>query len=284
MSCATARMRRRRRRSSTNPRFRHSAAARSSTARSIAISRSDSGTAPMPTGSSPCACRTSSVGTRASAYSCSLISLPNRHPISSAARASPESATPDSSGATRVLRQRKTRGLQLGIKLPPGRYGTAVKFSSGPNAGAPLDASLQAGTGRTDVILGAYYYRAVSEDFGAFADVQYQAAFAHQQSQPGNDFRPGNATTLSFGLRYEANPKWVPQMQLNLSRKEADQGALADVPDTAGTVAYLSPGMTIEVVAKLHLYGFVQLPVYSNLDGYQLFPHWTAAVGANYAL
>lgn len=178
----------------------------------------------------------------------------------------------------------KNLGLQLGIKLPTGRYGTAVKFSSGPNAGAPLDASLQAGTGSTDVILGAYYYRAVSEDFGAFANVQYQAAIAHQQSQPGNDFRPGNATTLSFGLRYEANPKWVPQMQLNLSRKDADQGALADVPDTAGTVAYLSPGMTIEVVAKLHLYGFVQLPVYSNLDGYQLFPHWTAAVGANYAL
>ncbi|HEX2791973.1 MAG TPA: hypothetical protein VHN17_16205 [Steroidobacteraceae bacterium] len=175
-------------------------------------------------------------------------------------------------------------GLQLGVKLPTGSYGTAVKFSSGPIAGAPLDASLQAGTGSTDVILGAYYYRPVSENFGGFVNAQFQSALAHKQNQPGNDFRPGNASTLSFGLRYEANPRWIPQLQVNLSHKDADQGALADVPDTAGTVAYVSPGITVELAAKVHLYGFVQLPIYSNLDGYQLFPHWTAAMGANYAL
>jgi len=175
-------------------------------------------------------------------------------------------------------------GLQLGVKLPTGSYGTAVKFSSGPEAGTPLDASLQAGTGSTDVILGAYYYRPVSENFGGFVNAQFQSALAHRQDQPGNDFRPGNATTLSFGLRYEANPMWIPQLQVNLSHKDADQGALADVPDTAGTVAYLSPGITIQLATKLHLYGFVQLPIYSNLDGYQLFPHWTAAMGVNYAL
>src|SRR5258707_10198967 len=37
-------------------------------------------------------------------------------------------------------------GVQLGVKLPTGHYGTAVNFNSGPNAGTPLDASLQAGT------------------------------------------------------------------------------------------------------------------------------------------
>ncbi len=33
-------------------------------------------------------------------------------------------------------------GVQLGVKLPTGHYGTAVNFNSGPNAGTPLDASL----------------------------------------------------------------------------------------------------------------------------------------------
>jgi hypothetical protein len=174
-------------------------------------------------------------------------------------------------------------GLQLGVKLPTGSFGTAVKFSTGPNAGTPLDASLQAGTGSTDVILGAYYYRPVSQNFGGFVNAQFQSALAHKQDQPGNDYRPGNVTTVSFGLRYEANPKWIPQLQVNLSHKDADQGALADVPDTAGTVAYLSPGVTIQLATRLHLYGFVQVPIYSNLDGYQLFPHWTAAIGVNYA-
>jgi hypothetical protein len=88
---------------------------------------------------------------------------------------------------------------------------------------------------------------------------------------------------LSFGLRYEANPKWVPQLQLNLFRKSADQGALADTLDVEGTVAYLSPGLTAQVVTSLHVYGFVQIPVYSNLDGYQLFPHYTATAGFSYA-
>jgi hypothetical protein len=174
-------------------------------------------------------------------------------------------------------------GLQLGVKLPTGHYGTAVSFDSGPNAGTPLDASLQAGTGSTDVIVGAYYYRAVSQNFDAFVNGQFQTPVMHKQDQPGNDFRPGSLATLSFGLRYEGNPNWVSQMQVNLSRKTADQGALADIPDTAGTVAYLSPGMTVRLFGNMHVFGFVQVPVYSKLDGYQLFPRWTATVGGSYA-
>ena len=174
-------------------------------------------------------------------------------------------------------------GVQLGVKLPTGHYGTAVNFNTGPNVGTPLDASLQAGTGSTDLIVGAYYYRAVSQNFDAFVNGQFQSAVKHKLDEPGNDFRPGNSATMSFGLRYEAHPQWVPQLQVNLLRKSADQGALADTTDTAGTVAYLSPGVTLHVMGKLHLYAFAQIPVYARLDGYQLFPHWTATVGGSYA-
>jgi hypothetical protein len=174
-------------------------------------------------------------------------------------------------------------GLQLGVKLPTGQYGTAVDFYNGPNAGAPLDASLQAGTGSTDVIVGAYYYQAVSQNFDIFVNGQFQSAVAHKQNQPGNDFRPGNSGTFSVGLRYEANPNWIPQVQLNLLHRSPDQGALADTSDTVGTVAYISPGLTVQVTSKLHAYGVVQVPVYSNLDGYQLFPHYTATGGLSYA-
>jgi hypothetical protein len=174
-------------------------------------------------------------------------------------------------------------GLQLGVKLPTGQYGTSVDFYNGPNLGTPLDASLQAGTGSTDVIVGAYYFQAVSQDFDAFANIQFQSAVTHKMDEPGNDYRPGNTTTLSFGLRYEASPIVIPQLQLNLSRKSADQGALADTTDTAGTVAYLSPGLTAQIVRKLHVYSVLQFPVYSNLSGYQLFPHWTATAGLSYA-
>jgi len=191
-------------------------------------------------------------------------------------------------------------GLQLGVKLPTGRYGgpnadgsgtvgrDPVAFTRGPNAQQPspgnlLDTSLQPGTGSTDLIVGAYFYQAVSQDFDAFVSGQFQAAVAHRLDTPGADYRPGNLASLSFGLRDEAHPDWVPQLQVNVTRKSHDQGALADTADTAGTVAYLSPGIAVTLAKGWQAYGFVQLPVYSRLDGYQLFPHWTASAGISTA-
>ena len=72
-------------------------------------------------------------------------------------------------------------------------------------------------------------------------------------------------------------------MQINIFHRGADQGALADRPDTAGTVAYVSPGITALIARKLYVYGVLQVPVYSNLSGYQLFPRWTGTVGVSYA-
>ena len=191
-------------------------------------------------------------------------------------------------------------GLQFGIKLPSGNYGgpnadgsgtvgrNPVAFGTGPNAqqaapGNLLDTSLNPGTGSTDLIVGAFYYQAVSQDFDAFVNGQFQAAVAERLNQGGADYRPGNQSTISIGLRYEADPAIVPQLQINVSHRSSDQGALADTTDTAGWVAYLSPGVSATVFNKMQVYGFVQLPIYGKLDGYQLFPRWTASAGVSYA-
>ncbi len=185
-------------------------------------------------------------------------------------------------------------GLQLGVKLPTGAYGnqnvdtgipvgrSPTLFVSGPNAGAPLDASLQPGTGSTDLILGAFYEQPVSQNLDVFVQGRYQVAMFEQLNQPGANFRPGNLGVLSLGLRYEKHQDWTPQVQLNVSRKSHDMGALADATDTAGTVIYLSPGISVRVLRTLGVYTFIQVPVYSQLDGYQLFPRWTGTVGMSY--
>jgi hypothetical protein len=173
-------------------------------------------------------------------------------------------------------------GVQLGLKLPTGPYGSDIQFDSGPNAGTPLDASLQPGTGSTDVIVGGYYYEAISQNWDAFVNGTFQSAVTSRQDQPGNDFRPGNQTLVSFGFRYVYSPRVVPQLQINLLRKGADQGALADRDNTAGTVAYFGPGLIVSLSHNLQAYGFVQVPVYSQLNGYQLFPHWTGSFGLSY--
>ena len=41
--------------------------------------------------------------------------------------------------------------------------------------------------------------------------VSFQAAVAHKQDQPGNDFRPGNTGSVSFGLRYEYDEPWIEE-------------------------------------------------------------------------
>ncbi len=187
-------------------------------------------------------------------------------------------------------------GVQLGVKLPTGAYGnqnvntgaiagrSPTLFYTGPSAGVPLDASLQDGTGSTDIILGAYYYQPVSQNFDAFVQGRFQAAMFELLDQPGATYRPGNIGVVSFGVRYEQYQDWTPQLQINLSRKSHDMGALADSTDTAGTVAYISPGISARVTKQLGVYGFIQVPVYSQLDGYQLFPRWTGTVGLSYAL
>ncbi|GLQ46179.1 hypothetical protein GCM10007862_12300 [Dyella lipolytica] len=185
-------------------------------------------------------------------------------------------------------------GVQFGVKLPTGNYGGQsvdgnlvghpVTFHSGPNLGQSLDTSLQAGTGSTDLIAGAYYFQPVSQNFDAFVNGQFQAAVKENLDTPGANYRPGNLTSVSFGLRYEAHANWVPQLQINWFHKMADQGFLADTPDTEGTVVYLSPGISGSLSKNLQLYAFVQVPVYSHLQGYQLFPGWTGTVGISMKL
>lgn len=204
-------------------------------------------------------------------------------------------------GSYQGLLPTRNLGLQLGIKLPTGDYGgpsasnsnnivgqgavgrSPVGFGpTGNSASSYLDTSLQAGNGSTDLILGAYYYQAISQDFDAFVNAQFEFSVRHNLNDAGDDYRPGNQSTISFGVRYEANPKIVPQLQVNITTKSNDQGTLADVNDTSGTVAYLSPGITFSVAPNLRMYGFLQVPVYSQLGGYQLFPHYTATAGVSY--
>lgn len=190
-------------------------------------------------------------------------------------------------------------GVQLGIKLPTGNYGgpdasgagivgrNPATFNTGPNSQAAfpgnlLDTSLQAGNGSTDIILGGYYYQAVSQNFDAFINGQYQRSVKQALNQQGADFRPGDTLTMSVGARYMANPEVIPQLQLNITHRGADSGALADLVSVEGVAAYLSPGIAVALAHHTQVYGFVQLPVYSYLAGYQLFPHYTATVGVNY--
>ncbi|KIH83400.1 hypothetical protein [Pseudomonas batumici] len=170
-------------------------------------------------------------------------------------------------------------GVMFGLKLPTGAHDDTAA-STDPTAPGPvaIDRGLQPGTGTTDGILGVYYMDTLNKNWDYFGQALLQRAL-----DSSDHYRPGDGINLNVGLRYMGNAYVMPQIQLNVRHVERDEGANADTVSTGGTLAYLSPGVTVPVGKKTSLYSFVQVPVYQNVNGVQLAPRYTATIGARYA-
>jgi hypothetical protein len=163
-------------------------------------------------------------------------------------------------------------GVQFGLKLPTGRF--AQNFAEGPQAGGLLDRGLQLGTGTTDVILGGSWFARPVENLGTFVQ-----ATLYQPLAARDGFIPSTSLTLSGGVRWLNSSRFTPQLQLNIKAEDREHGVNADTPNSGGTIAYLSPGLTAELAANTSAFLFVQLPVYQRVNGLQLEPKWLLSFG-----
>ncbi|MBZ0092063.1 MAG: hypothetical protein K8F27_07570 [Sulfuricellaceae bacterium] len=173
-------------------------------------------------------------------------------------------------------------GLLFGVKLPTGDYRN--NFSAGPASlnpapGNQLDRSLQPGSGSTDLIVGAYRFGSLNKDWDWFAQGIYQYAV-----KTADEYRPGNSLNMNAGFRYMDFGNFVPQIQINAKTGRPDGGLNADTSNSGGEIAYLSPGATVVVSKSTKVYGFVQLPLYQRVEGFQLAPRWNASIGVNISL
>lgn len=168
-------------------------------------------------------------------------------------------------------------GVQFGLKLPTGSFHD--NFSSGPQAGTAIDRGLQAGTGTTDLLLGLFHFGALNQNWDYFSQGIVQLPFAQRDG-----YKTGTSLNANAGVRYMANEAVIPQLQINVKTGRRDSGINADADNSGGTLMYLSPGVTISLSEKLKAFGFLQLPVYQNVNGYQLAPRFTASVGMRYAM
>ena len=174
----------------------------------------------------------------------------------------------------------KSAGVIAGIKLPTGS--TNATFNDGVS---PLDRSLQIGTGSTDLILGGFLTGAI-EAYGWFAQATVQHAVA-TKSIDGADYRPGDAYSVNAGIRYaKFGAKFTPMLQFNYIYKQQDTGAGATPPDaltggpaSGGTLVYLAPGALARIGGGTSVYGFIQLPIYQDVNSLQLSPRYTVSVG-----
>ncbi len=76
---------------------------------------------------------------------------------------------------------------------------------------------------------------------------------------------------------------FTPLLQVNARNVVHDGGINSDPVSTGGTLVYLSPGVVVPLGQRASVYGFVQLPMYQNVNGVQLAPRYTASVGLHYS-
>ncbi|MHB8174797.1 MAG: TonB-dependent receptor [Nitrospirota bacterium] len=171
-------------------------------------------------------------------------------------------------------------GVLGGIKLPTGSFTeTGTSTDSTMPGPVPIDRGLQPGSGTTDLLLGAYYSNDIAENWDYFGQVLYQRALNYRQ-----EYRPGDSVGFNLGMRYAGISYFSPLVQFNLKYANRDSGAEADRYSTGGTLLYVSPGVSVPVVSRhLSVYGFVQVPLYQDVNGVQLSPRFTTTVGVRYA-
>jgi hypothetical protein len=164
-----------------------------------------------------------------------------------------------------------TTAVNLGIKLPTGQ--TNVRNSQG----ALAERTLQPGSGTTDLVLGASHsVAAPMRNLSGFVQAIAQAA-----GEQRDDYRPGNRVNVDVGGRYDAGERVGVLLQLNALYKASDQGSDAEPQDTGGRFVFLSPGLSYAFTRQWQAYGFVQLPLYQNVNGVQLVARYAFAAGLN---
>ena len=160
-------------------------------------------------------------------------------------------------------------GVMAGAKLPTGDF--TVRNGTSDVA----ERTLQPGTGTTDLLLGAFWNDTLPiPDSGWFAQVFGQVPFYKRAG-----FRPGYQLQADLGYTYHPLDELALVLQLNTTRKGRDTGAEAEFDDSGSWTVSLSPGASYALNASTNLYGFVQVPVYRNVNGVQLTASWGALAG-----
>ncbi len=170
-------------------------------------------------------------------------------------------------------------GIQLavlgGVKLPTGDH------DQRDDQGTLLPPGLQLGSGSVDVPLGLV--------FTAFKDrVGFNSSFLYQFNNESNGFRFGDETKVNLAFGYRLFPKQYKSFQdkvlnayLEVNTVVSQRASLndQDVPDSGGTLVFLTPGLQAVLNPRFLIETALQIPVVQELNGTQLAFAATANVG-----
>jgi hypothetical protein len=156
-------------------------------------------------------------------------------------------------------------GLEAGLVLPTGKFHQT--FDSGPEEGEEVDRGLQPGTGTVQAVLGAYHLGAISTELGYFVQATGQVPLTSRDG-----FKPGSFAQVVAALNYTHWRNITPQLQLSFRKTWRDSGPNSDRPNSGGEQVNIGPGLSAKLGTKVVGFTYVELPIYTRVNGFQLVP------------
>jgi len=166
----------------------------------------------------------------------------------------------------------KANDLLMGsvsVELPTGPYKLL------DSEGAINEPTIQPGSGSYDGLITLYYVR---HQFPSSLEWFVSGSERISGRNP-LEYRIGNETVATAGLGYAAGQRWVFSLQINGRHAGRDDYRGEGVPSTGSDSISLSPGVRFGPGKGLELYGYVQLPIYQNVNEAQLAPRTGFIVG-----
>jgi len=168
-----------------------------------------------------------------------------------------------------VLRGRSLLLGGLDVKLPTGPY----RLLDGE--GAINEPTIQPGTGSIDLHASLLYdYLWSSLRLEGFAFGAYRA-----NGENGLDYRVGDETQLTAGVRYRPGARATWSLQVNARHAGRDLYRTEAVDSTGSLQVNLTPGVSFQTGERLSLYGHLQMPIYQDVNEAQLAPRYGFVVG-----
>ena len=169
----------------------------------------------------------------------------------------------------RAAERQLTSGINLGLQLPTGDTDTVNR------EGVPAERSLQPGSGTLNAIAGAYFQKKFPARGSIwFAQLNYRRAL---ESDEG--YKPGSRLGVDVGYNRNFGDRFGAVVQLNLVMRGRDEGPAAEHEDSGGEFVFVSPGLNYTLGRLWQAYGYVQLPLYQQVNGVQLTEDWSVVTG-----
>jgi len=174
--------------------------------------------------------------------------------------------------------------MGIGTKAPLGKSDIQTE------QGIQLTADLQPGSGAWDGL----GWLSLSKRFGFRPTSTFSASFTYRFTGKNNSYL-NNTSIYEFGNSLQVNLGYTDQFLIfntivnpglifKYRKAEVDEIDNSDIPNTGGKWVFIRPEFSVQLSSVIVLSARLELPLYSNVDGFQLTPTTRFTTGLSFKL